>query len=160
MLDAPSPTYNSSSELTLQLLNWLICVPPILITLLRVFVRYRQFHRLYWDDIFAILSLLGLIIMAVLNEVENDTLYLLVRMFVELEKSPATTTPRRQASSLEESANIAKRIGHVNVLQFVFMIFFWTCLWCVKGSLMMFYRRLFVGIDGYMKCKCPLPVFC
>jgi hypothetical protein len=30
-------------------------------------------------------------------------------------------------------------------------MFFWNCLWSVKGSLLMLYRRLFTCVNGYMK---------
>lgn len=35
-------------------------------------------------------------------------------------------------------------------LQFAFVIIFWTALWTAKISLMMFYRKLFMSVNGYL----------
>ncbi|MCJ1226705.1 hypothetical protein MMC12_003358 [Toensbergia leucococca] len=37
-------------------------------------------------------------------------------------------------------------------LQFAIIVLFWTSLWAVKFSFLMFYRRLFVGLPVLMRC--------
>lgn len=103
------------------------------------------------------LALVCLFIMAILNQVERDALYWIVDIFYGLRRLLAgaarAMVPRQSPPDPAMLKKIGELISTVNTQQFVFMIFFWTCLWCVKGSLLMFYRRLFVNVDGYMKCK-------
>jgi hypothetical protein len=113
----------------------------LVITILRLAVRYRHLKRFFWDDAFAISAMVCLTGMAILNELSRNAIYL-----TELIASGGTPGPPFTTAEKISSAMIAQ-----SKMQFSFMMLFWTCLWSVKGSLLMFYRRLFIGVDGYMK---------
>lgn len=111
-----------------------------LITVLRLIVRYLHKKRLFWDDAFAIAAIVGLTAMAILNQTSCDAIYL-----IDVIAAGGTPGPSFTSQEIIFSTIIAQRY-----MQFFFMMLFWTTLWSVKGSLMMFYRRLVVGVDGYM----------
>lgn len=122
----------------------------LLITALRLAVRYRHLKRLFWDDAFAIAGIVCLTAMAILNQTSRDAIYL-----IELMASGGTPGPPFTTTEKISSTIIAQM-----KMQFFFMMLFWTTLWSVKGSLLMFYRRLFIGVDGYMKWWWAVVGFC
>ena len=112
-----------------------------LITVLRLTVRYLHLKRLFWDDAFAISAIVSLTVMAILNQTSRDAIYLIEVIAAGGAPHPPFTTAEKISSAMIAQSK----------MQFFFMMLFWTTLWSIKGSLLMFYRRLFVGLDGYMK---------
>lgn len=110
-------------------------------TTLRLFVRYRNLKRFFWDDGWVSFGMICLTIMAVMNQLQRETIYMILGLQTGLTPKKAYNTPEKVASAMI----------HQSKLQFVFMMFFWTTLWSVKASLLMFYRRLFIGVQGYMR---------
>ena len=127
-----------------------MCTTAVLITVLRLAIRYLHLKRLFWDDAFAIAGTVCLTAMAVLNQTSRDAIYL-----IELMANGGTLGP-----PFTTAAKISSTITAQMKMQFFFMMLFWTTLWCVKGSLLMFYRRLFIGVDGYMKRWWVVVGFC
>lgn len=113
----------------------------LLTTILRLVVRYRKLKQLFWDDIFAISAIVWLTVMAILNHLSLDAIYFMAAI-------AKGETPSAQFTTAEKIATT--RVSQ-SKMQFCFMISFWNCLWSAKGSLLMFYRKLFTGVDGYMK---------
>lgn len=81
--------------------------------------------------------------MAILNEKSKGVIYM-------LEIVAAGAIPAAPFDTLEAIA--AGTVLQLK-LQFVFVMVFWTTLWSIKASLMMFYRRLFDGL--FSKCLYP-----
>lgn len=111
------------------------------VTLLRLAVRYRHLKRFFWDDGWVVWAMVCLTIMAILNQVQRDIIYMIAIIAKGGVPSAPFTTPEKIASSMILQAK----------LQFTFMMFFWTALWSIKAALLMFYSRLFTGVQGYMK---------
>jgi hypothetical protein len=126
-------------------------LPGILIVLLRLAVRYGQLKHFLWDDGFAISGLVSLTVMAILNQCQRDYIY----MEIDLFSDPAALKP-----PFTTEAGIVAGVVYESKLQFVFVIFFWTCLWSIKGSFLAFYRKLLLGVSGYMKWWWAVVVFC
>jgi len=113
----------------------------LLVTILRLIVRYNNLQRLFWDDAFAVSGMVWLTMMTILNHLSCDAIYL-IQTIAEGGTPPAPFTTSNKISST---------IMLQRKMQMIFMVFFWNCLWSVKGSLLMLYRRLFTCVDGYMK---------
>lgn len=78
--------------------------------------------------------------MAIVNDMTRDAIY----MVISLSKGSAPASP------YETPEKIVAGIVWQLKMQFGFMVLFWTTLWSIKASLMMFYRKLFSGLFGYM----------
>jgi hypothetical protein len=132
----------NSSQFTI--LNWTISSLAISVTILRLIVRIDHHKRLYWDDFLNVFGLTCLVIMAILNQFQRDTIFLIIDE--QDNGTEGLVTP-------EATARQAK-------LQFVFLTLFWTCLWTIKLSFLMFYQRLFINVQGYMKWWWGVMAFC
>ncbi|KAK2625864.1 hypothetical protein QTJ16_005176 [Diplocarpon rosae] len=123
------------------ILNWTMWALAFIITALRLIVRFVQMKRLLWDDLFAIIGLLCHTGVAALNQAARESTYLLIAL--EDGKDPGPRYDTRD--KIVDAA-----IHHKYMLFFVVMVFYMT-LWSVKVSLLLMYRRLFTGLNGYMK---------
>ncbi|CAL3968565.1 unnamed protein product [Diplocarpon coronariae] len=123
------------------ILNWIMWSIALVITILRLTVRFLQMKRLFWDDIFAVLGIIFLTGVAALNQAARDSTYLLIAL--EEGHKPAP-----QYKNLKDIN--AAEVHHKYMLFFLVMVFYLT-LWSVKISLLLFYRRLLVGLNGYMR---------
>ncbi|RFU31558.1 hypothetical protein B7463_g4771, partial [Scytalidium lignicola] len=132
------------------LLNWIMSALAIIFTLLRLGVRSFYIKKLHVDDFLAIGAACSLLILAILNHYQRPVIYALVD----------ASTGKPPPAPYNTQLGFANGIVYQAKLQFAFMLFFWTCLWTVKFSFLMFYRKLFVGIQGYMKWWWGVVVFC
>jgi len=131
-------------------MNWGITATGILFTFLRFFVRWNHHRRFFWDDALQLAAMICLIILAVLNELQHDTIYAL------------------QAAAPKEGDDAGFTFVHVITdatreqakQQFVAIIIFWICLWLIKASFLSFYRRLFYNLQGYMRWWWVVAVTC
>lgn len=112
------------------------------IVVLRLVVRYRTTSRLYWDDAFAISGIVWLTTMVIMNHTARDAIYLQM----EIASGGRPSNPKFISKQVISDAILGQK-----KMQFAFMVGFWNCLWSAKASLLMFYRRLFNGVDGYMR---------
>ncbi|KAI9055915.1 hypothetical protein LZ554_000851 [Drepanopeziza brunnea f. sp. 'monogermtubi'] len=129
------------SEKHYRAMLWTIYTAAISVTVLRLAIRYFQMKRLLWDDAFAIFGLISFTVMVILAELMCEKIYVTIT-FTEGGSLPPKYTKTKQITD-----NIIEQL----LMQFYFMMLFWTTLWSIKGSFLMFYRRLFTGTDGYMK---------
>lgn len=124
---------------------------------LRLVVRYRTTSRLYWDDFFAILGVLWLTVMVIMNHLARDGIYVQMDM-------ATLGRPSNQKFLVQDKITAGMLISNAVLeqkkMQFAFMVAFWNCLWSAKASLLMFYRRLFAGVDGYMRWWWVVVVSC
>ncbi|KAJ5054219.1 uncharacterized protein L3040_000500 [Drepanopeziza brunnea f. sp. 'multigermtubi'] len=129
------------TEKNYRTMLWTLYTVAVFITVLRLAVRYFQMKRLLWDDAFAIFGLISFTVMVVLAELMCEKIYMLITFSEGGSLGPKYT----------ETKQITDGIIDQLIMQFYFMMLFWTTLWSIKGSFLMFYRRLFTGTDGYMK---------
>ena len=114
----------------------------LLISILRLAVRYWNLKRLFWDDAFAISAMLWLTVMAILNQLSCNAIYLMEALAEgRTPPTPFLTTPDQIITTI-----ISQR-----KMQMLFMISFWNCLWSVKASLLMLYSRRLLCVQGYMR---------
>lgn len=118
--------------------------------MLRFVVRYHHLQRLFWDDIFQFIGIINLTALATLLQLQRNTIYAL-KLAAPPEKDLAGKTFKHEITdAIREQAK----------LQFVTLFVFWVCLWSIKGSLLMFYRRLFCNLQEYMKWWWVVTITC
>lgn len=110
-------------------------------TLLRLGVRLFHIKKLHADDFLAIAGVCCLIILACLNQYQSPVIYALI----SASKGEVLPPP------YDTQLGLGLGLVYQAKLQFAFMIVFWTSLWCIKFSFLLFYHNLFVGIQGYMR---------
>ncbi|KAI6714192.1 hypothetical protein JHW43_003313 [Diplocarpon mali] len=101
------------------ILNWIMWSIALVITILRLTVRFLQMKRLFWDDIFAVLGIIFLTGVAALNQAARDSTYLLIAL--EEGHKPAP-----QYKNLKDIN--AAEVHHKYMLFFLVMVFYLT-LW-------------------------------
>lgn len=131
--------------------NWTLWTLAFVIVVLRLAVRYRTTSRLYWDDAFAVSGIIWLTTMVIMNHFARDGIYLQI----DLAATGRPSNPKFTSKQLISDAMIGQK-----KMQFAFMMAFWNSLWSAKASLMMFYRRLFNGVDGYMRWWWAVTAMC
>lgn len=103
---------------------------------LRVYARISENRRLFTDDFWILAALGFLLVNAVLQTLQANSLYYLV--FASAGRVPAGET-------LLAQGNLYVRY------EFVVIALFWTVCWCVKASFLSLYWRLFDGLPTYRK---------
>jgi hypothetical protein len=101
---------------------------------LRLYVRSTESNRLFSDDYWLLAALFFLLTQAVLQTLQNPSLYYLI--YASAGEVPA-------GKALFEQGNIYVRY------QFVIIVLFWTITWSVKYSFLALYYRLFNGLAIY-----------
>ena len=109
----------------------------IIFTILRTSIRLYVSRRLFFDDAFVYFALAVLVAMAVMYNYAIPPMFEVVRV---------TNGQEQPTSTFSEHATLFLK------LQFAIIVLFWTSLWAVKFSFLMFYRRLFVGLPVLMRC--------
>ena len=102
----------------------------IIFTILRTMIRFHVSHRLFLDDFFVYFSLAVLIAMGVLYTLITNFMFELALV------SDGEMKPTLQF--LVQAPFFLKS-------QFAIILLFWTSLWSVKFSILLFYRKLFTG---------------
>ncbi|KAH8816603.1 hypothetical protein F5884DRAFT_776774 [Xylogone sp. PMI_703] len=131
-------------------MNWIMSALAIIFTLLRLGVRSFYIGKLHADDFLAIGAACSILILLILNHYQRPVIYALV------DASMGKPLPAPYNTQL----GFADGVVYQAKLQFAFMLFFWTCLWNVKFSFLMFYHKLFVSIQGYMRWWWAVVIFC
>ncbi|PQE23141.1 CFEM domain-containing protein [Rutstroemia sp. NJR-2017a WRK4] len=94
---------------------------------LRTYARIRQFNRLYIDDAFAILSLAFVLVSAILWQLNCQKMYDLVAVGAGLEMP---------------GPKFADNVLAFETAAGIITIFYYSSLWSVKASFLLFIRRL------------------
>ena len=100
----------------------------------RLTVKIRSFRRIYTDDCLVILAWAMLLGSAILWQVESPTLYELY----------AVTSGQK----IPDAGFIARQIAFLRTIV-PFTILFYSCLWTVKLSFLIFFRRLGANVRGH-----------
>lgn len=93
----------------------------------RIYVRIKSFHRLFWDDFLVLVAWLMLLTNAVIWQQAKTGLYLLLNV-QSGRQSPPPEFNLKVGEYLHESLAI--------------LILFYSSLWCVKLSFLIFFQRL------------------
>lgn len=112
--------------------------------LLRLYVRMTESRRLFSDDYWLLAALFFLATQAVLQTLQNPSLYYLI--YASAGEAPA-------GKALLDQGNIYVRY------QFVIIVLFWTTTWSVKYSFLALYHRLFNGLAIYRRIWWAVVIF-
>jgi len=107
-----------------------------MLVIARTFIRLHVSRRISSDDVCIYFALSSLISMAILYTLVTPTMFELDRISTGQEAPPLDLIPR---------ADFYLRC------QFAIICLFWTTLWAVKISIMMFYKGLFHGLPLQMR---------
>ena len=114
-------------------------------TIIRTIIRLHISRRIFMDDVFVYIALAVLIAMGVLYTLIMDELFEIVLV---------------SEGRLPPTASFAAGIPFFLKSQFAIIVLFWTTLWAVKFSFLLYYKKLFVGLPGHMqKCWWAVVIF-
>lgn len=114
---------------------WLSVAIAILFTIIRTAIRIRVYRHLFADDGAVYLALTILVSMGIMYQIITPTMFELERLL----------TP-----GAVPSANFVQEAAFFLKLQFAIIILFWTTLWAVKLSFLLYYRTLFAGLPNQL----------
>jgi len=116
-------------------LIWLSVAIAILLTIIRTAIRICVYRRLFADDGAVYLALTILVSMGVMYQIITPTMFELERLL----------TP-----GAVPSANFVQEAALFLKLQFAIIILFWTTLWAVKLSFLLYCRNLLAGLPNQL----------
>lgn len=102
----------------------------------RIYVRMEKFRRVYADDLLVLAAWMMLLTSAIIWQFNKDILY------EEMAAASGHLVPLALTASVEHDIRKALR-GSLVVI-----IFFYSCLWSVKVSFLIFFRRLGHNVKG------------
>lgn len=114
---------------------WLVVAIATLFAFLRFIIRLYALRKLLEDDVAVIVALLLLLSLAIMYRYATPIMFELDR----IAKGNEMLTP----DFLPRAAVFLK-------LQFAIIVLFWTTIWVVKISFLIFYRTLFTGLPEHM----------
>ena len=124
---------------------WAAIGLAIIFTVLKTTVRLYVSRKIFIDDVLVYIALTILIIMGVLYTLINDIIFELVLV---------------DDGVLEPTPEFAVEAAFFLKVQFAIIVLFWTTLWAVKFSFLMYYKKLFIGLPGHMqKCWWAVSIF-
>lgn len=107
----------------------------MLFAIFRFTIRLYALKKLLLDDVAVVVALLLLLSLAVMYRYATPIMFELDR----IARGAETLTP----AFLPRAAVFLK-------LQFAIIVLFWTTIWVVKISFLIFYRALFMGLPEHM----------
>lgn len=108
----------------------------IVFTILRTTIRAQLFRTLSADDASVIFALLVLVAVGALCTYATPAIY---ELYV-------IDQPR--SSEILVSPDVTDQLNYFLRLQFAIIALFWTSVWAVKFSFLIYYKRLFASIPG------------
>ncbi|KAL8811516.1 MAG: hypothetical protein Q9223_004077 [Gallowayella weberi] len=120
---------------SLETIIWLVVAIAVLFALIRFTIRLYALNKLLWDDLAVAGALILLLTLAVMYRYATPIMFELVDI-AEEEEIPTPEFLRRAPIFLK--------------LQFAIIVVFWTEIWSVKASFLIFYRNLFAGLPEQM----------
>ena len=99
----------------------------------RLFVRLKAFHRVWWDDVLVVFAWFCFLGTAI---IWNRGLFGLYSQF-GLANGTLLPTPAILSAFLNEQHN-----------QIAILVLFYSCLWSIKLSFLIFFRRLSAKVRG------------
>lgn len=113
---------------------WIGIAFAIFFTILRTTIRAQVFRTLSADDACVIFALIVLVAVGVLCTYATPGIY----------EIPLIGQPG--SDEVLVSPDLTDQLNHFLKLQFAIIILFWTSIWVVKFSFLIFYKRLFASI--------------
>ena len=104
----------------------------VFFTLLRTVIRLHVSHRLSSDDLFVYFATVLVISMGVLYTLITGFMFDLALV---------------SSGEMLPTPQFAERATFFLKAQFAIILLFWTSLWSVKYSFLMFYKKLFTGLS-------------
>lgn len=133
-----------------QGLIWTAVAVAIAFTLIRTRIRLYVYGRLFADDIAVYIAVVLLVIIAIMYQVITPTMFIIDQVASTL--SPGMVPP---PNFMEEATIFLK-------IQFAIIILFWTTLWAVKFSFLLYYKNIFAGLPNHLfwwRIVCGLVLF-
>lgn len=93
----------------------------------RIYVRIKTFHRLFWDDFLLLVAWFMLLANATIWQYAKTGLYLLLNV---------------QSGRQLPPADFGLKVGEYLHESVAILVLFYSSLWCVKLSFLVFFRRL------------------
>jgi hypothetical protein len=115
---------------------WAGCALGAIFLSLRLYARWREAARFFYDDYWMVLAFVFLLANAILQTLQTSSLYYLVDL------SSGRVAPGPQ---LLVEGNIYVRY------EFPIIGIFWSVTWSVKGSFLALYYRLLDGLPRYRR---------
>ncbi|MCJ1244399.1 hypothetical protein MMC30_001597 [Trapelia coarctata] len=124
---------------------WVGIALATIFTIIKTTIRLHISNRLFADDVLVYIALTILIVLGVLYTLVNDTIFEII--LVGMGKMPPTP-------------EFYVRMTFFLKVQFAIIVLFWTALWAVKFSFLVYYKKLFIGLPGNMqKCWWAVSIF-
>lgn len=114
---------------------WVAVAVAVISAFLRFACRWRVKRQVSMDDSLVYFALLNLLCMAVLYVLVTPTMFTLDAIAIGKESPPA---------------DLAERTAFYLKCQFAIIVMFWTTLWAVKISVLLFYKNLFNKLPKQM----------
>ncbi|KAI4195499.1 MAG: hypothetical protein LQ350_007166 [Teloschistes chrysophthalmus] len=127
---------------SLETIVWLVVAIAILFAFLRFIIRLYALRKLLEDDVAVMFALLLLLSLAIMYRYATPIMFEL--------NDIATGKEKLTPDFISRAAVFLK-------LQFAIIVLFWTTIWVVKISFLIFYRTLFSGLPDHMFGACETP---
>ena len=128
-----SSTVYFDSSLQCQGFLWCGTAVSLCFVLFRLFVRVKAFRRLYWDDFLVVLAWVFFFATAVIWQTQH------VGVYYQFALSSGSVLPTPAVLSALLNGQRA---------QLAVLVMFYSCLWAVKLSFLIFFRRLGQKVRG------------
>lgn len=129
------PFLTHSLILQIQTVIWLVIAIALLFTCFRFVIRLYALRKLLADDVAVAAALVLLLSLAIMYHYAIPPMFAVVQV-AEGEKA--------FTASFQDQAAVYLR------LQFAIIVLFWTTIWVVKTSFLIFYRTVFAGLPEHM----------
>ncbi|KAL8884087.1 MAG: hypothetical protein Q9215_007785, partial [Flavoplaca cf. flavocitrina] len=118
---------------SLEIVIWLVVATALFFAFLRFTIRGRIFKKLFWDDAAVVVAVILHLTLAIMYKYIIPTMFELDR----IANGEEAFTP----AFLPPAAVFLK-------MQFAIIVLFWTIIWIVKVSFLIFYRKLYARLPG------------
>lgn len=144
-----------ADELAPQTLVWVLAAVTIIFVSARTYVRLSSWRRLYADDCCVYFGLLLLVVMRFASATRNVSLRCLAltcaASFMYTWAVPIVYLLFDVlGGKAQPGPDFEGRVSTYLRLQFALIILFWTTLWSVKISFLIFLKSIFSGISGWI----------
>lgn len=102
--------------------------------MIKTAIRLYVSKRLFIDDLLVYVALMLLVVMGILYTLINETIFEIDMVGM---------------GEMLPPPGFEDNVGFFLRAQFAIIVIFWTTLWAVKLSLLMYYKKLFSGLPGH-----------
>lgn len=113
---------------------WAGVIFTIALLLFRIYVRVKTFRKLYYDDLLVVIAWLMFLSSAIIWQLNKNDLYRSLAVSTGHSYPPPIDYPQKTEKYLRASL--------------VVLLFFYSSLWSIKISFLIFFRRLGQKVKG------------